>query len=621
MQPPPHLALLAPDTLFHGRYRVVRCVAAGGMGAVYEVTDENTQRQRALKVMLPDALDSPELRARFDQEAKITGGVESDHIVQVSDAGVDADSGMPFLVMDLLRGEELGALSARLGPLPPDDVALYLHQVALALDKTHAANIVHRDLKPENLFLTKRDDGSPCVKILDFGVAKLAVQSSLAGRTALVGTPLYMAPEQIRGDGRVDLRADVYALGHIAYALLAGGAYWMTEAKTSPSIYALFQRILAGPPEPPSARAARAARRRATLPPAFDAWFAQATAPKASERFDRATTAVALLAEALRPPRTPSPPPPPRDPPQPPRPPPEGKRQGGGAGERDDTEPSGGRAAPEPRSGAEVAGLLVVRTTDRPLLAGRLFRLIYNPTYLAPSENNGLALSHTSVAKTTARFARRVGGWFFRSTGSLDLLNGKRILGEVLLKPGDQLWIGIEKKLTIAFQFIEGGDELRRHEELYKAASFDALTGVHSGRYVKRALPDEHRRAGEAGRELSILMLDMKPLEGADAPLDRAEADLLLKQLARTARKHTPEGGILGRLNSDTFVMILPGSRGADAAALARKLVQEARDGLRRFPQAARAKVRASVAHRLPSDTSEREMLERAAQALLASEP
>ncbi|WP_437492955.1 protein kinase [Sorangium sp. So ce1014] len=314
---PPSLAQLRPDTLFHGRYRVIRSLKAGGMGAVYEVVDEVTDRRRALKVMLPGSIQDPAMRARFAQEARITGGIESDHIVPVSDAGIDAESGMPFLVMDLLQGEELASLSARRGPLPPVEVVLYLGQVARALDKMHAAAIVHRDLKPANLFLTRRDDGSPCVKVLDFGLAKVAAQSSMADRTAMVGTPLYMATEQIRGDGAVGPKADIHALAHVAFTLLVGSPYWLTEANVLPSIFALLQRMAAGLPEPASVRAA-ARRRNVRLPPAFDAWFQQATAIDPKDRFDRATAAVTLMAEALGAPAPSSPPPAPVPPSNPP---------------------------------------------------------------------------------------------------------------------------------------------------------------------------------------------------------------------------------------------------------------------------------------------------------------
>ncbi|HVK70352.1 MAG TPA: protein kinase [Polyangium sp.] len=288
--------MLVPDVLFHGRYRVLRCVKAGGMGAVYEVADETTRRRRALKVMLPGTIEDPILRERFSQEATITGGIESDHIVQVSDAGIDESTSMPFLVMDLLSGEELGSMIVRRGALPPAEVVLYLGQAALALDKTHAANVVHRDLKPENLFVTTRDDGSPCLKILDYGVAKVMVETTFQRRTAIVGTPLYMAPEQVQGDGAIGARADVYALGHLAYTLLSGEAYWMSEARSSLSLFVLFKRIMAGPPEPATTRAAR---RGVRITPPFDAWFSRTTNLEPQRRPERATQAIAELCEAL----------------------------------------------------------------------------------------------------------------------------------------------------------------------------------------------------------------------------------------------------------------------------------------------------------------------------------
>lgn len=342
---PPSLAQLRPDTPFHGRYRVVRPIKTGGMGAVYEVVDEVTDRRRALKVMLPGSIQDPAQRARFAQEAKITGAIESDHIVHISDAGIDADSGMPFLVMDLLQGEELASLSARRGPLPPAEVVLYLGQVARALDKMHAAAIIHRDLKPANLFLTRRDDGSPCVKVLDFGLAKVVAHRSMADRTAMVGTPLYMAPEQIRGDVAVGPKTDIHALAHVAFALLVGSPYWLTEANVLPSVYALLQRMVAGLPELPSVRAARR-RSSIRLPPAFDAWFQQATAIDPKDRFERATAAVTLMAEALGAPAPSTPPP---SPDRPTNPPPSSRRGvESRGGETDDRRAGDDRRASSP---------------------------------------------------------------------------------------------------------------------------------------------------------------------------------------------------------------------------------------------------------------------------------
>jgi serine/threonine protein kinase len=290
-------AVLPPGTAFRGRYRVVRAIKAGGMGAVYEVVDETTNARRALKVMLPTLVEDRDLRARFALEARITGDIESDHIVVVFDAGVDEATVTPFLVMDLLRGEDLASLLKTRGPIPPDEVLLCLSQVARALDKTHAAGIVHRDLKPENLFLTRRDDGSPCVKILDFGIAKVVAQSSMALGTQALGTPLYMAPEQIRGGGAIGPGADLYALGQIAYALLAGEPYWEEEKRAGESVYPLLMAVVAGATELPVTRAAR--RRGIELPSGFDAWFAKAVAQKPEDRFEGASAAVAALGAAL----------------------------------------------------------------------------------------------------------------------------------------------------------------------------------------------------------------------------------------------------------------------------------------------------------------------------------
>ena len=291
-------AVLQQEALFHGRYRVLRCLKAGGMGAVYEVMDEATSSRRALKVMLPGLLSSDELRARFAVEAKITGSVESDHIVRTSDAGVDEETGTPFLVMELLRGEELGSLVRRRKGLPPEEVAFYLYQAGLALDRTHAAGIIHRDLKPDNLFVTVRDDGSPCVKILDFGIAKVLEQQSGGVTTRhMLGTPVYMAPEQIRAEPRIGPRADVHALGHVAYTCLVGETYWSEEADALISPYMLAAEIMRGPSEPPSARAQRRLSR--VIPRAFDSWFLCATALRTEDRFESASTAVAELAYAL----------------------------------------------------------------------------------------------------------------------------------------------------------------------------------------------------------------------------------------------------------------------------------------------------------------------------------
>ncbi|CAN95751.1 Protein kinase [Sorangium cellulosum So ce56] len=288
---------LAEGTVFARRYRVVRLIAAGAMGAVHEVVHLETERRRALKVMHPHLFQSEEMRRRFKAEACITAKIESEHIVDVFDAGIDEATGIPFLVMELLRGEELGERLKRAGRLPPAEVMTYLHQTALALDRTHAASIVHRDLKPANIFLSQREDGSVRVKILDFGVAKLVAEgATAAGATSSLGTPIYMPPEQFLGGTRLTGAADVFALGMMAYTLLVGLPYWHPEASSADGVFAFVMVAARGPEEPPVQRARAMG---VALPAAFDAWFARATAGDPAARFQRATEAVRALGEVL----------------------------------------------------------------------------------------------------------------------------------------------------------------------------------------------------------------------------------------------------------------------------------------------------------------------------------
>src|SRR5262249_35478634 len=161
-----------------------------------------------------------DLRARFELEARVTGSISSDHVVRTFDAGVDESSRAPFLVLELLEGDELGKLLRRKKLLPPREAIPLLMQTAMGLAKMHAAGIVHRDLKPENLFVTMRDDGTPCLKILDFGVAKIVSSTGQTKTTSVIGTPTYMSPEQIVDARKVNTAADIYALAQIAFAML-----------------------------------------------------------------------------------------------------------------------------------------------------------------------------------------------------------------------------------------------------------------------------------------------------------------------------------------------------------------------------------------------------------------
>ena len=282
---------------FADRYEIVRCIASGGMGAVYEAIHTVTGRRCAVKVMLGHTVGRDELRKRFLQESQVAAQIGSQHIVDVLDAGVDTETNAPFLVMELLTGEDLGKRIARLGALPFESVVTFLWQASLALDKTHEANIVHRDLKASNLFLTFRDDGSPLVKVLDFGVAKvLPLEATSEGATQTIGTPIYMAPEQFTPDGRVSPASDIYSLGMLAYTLLVGAHYWLTEHQRCENPFAFASIAVHGPSESP---VERAGRRRVTLPAGFDEWFFHATAMDPTLRFSSATGAIIALAKVL----------------------------------------------------------------------------------------------------------------------------------------------------------------------------------------------------------------------------------------------------------------------------------------------------------------------------------
>jgi serine/threonine protein kinase len=273
------MMLLQPGAEFAGRYEIVRVLSTGGMGVVYEVLHRDTQRKRALKLMLPSLLADDDMRARFAREATVTAAIESEHLVEVFDAGVDKETGCPFLVMELLRGEDLGARLTRAERTSPRDVLYIFDQLTRAIVRTHEAGIVHRDLKPENVFVTKREDGYIRMKILDFGIAKLVDRGGKSTRS--VGTPIYMAPEQMTGKG-VGASADLYALGQIAFTLLVGQPYFMKEAETSENVLSLMYAVGTGTVDPATMRGRELG---VELPAAFDAWFARATHRDATSRF------------------------------------------------------------------------------------------------------------------------------------------------------------------------------------------------------------------------------------------------------------------------------------------------------------------------------------------------
>lgn len=219
--PPAPAPALAPGALLDDRYRIVRLIAEGGMGTVYEAEAVRIGRPVAVKVLNPLFARDPMEVERFRREARIAVQVSSPHVVEMLDFG-QAPGGELFLVMELLRGESLRERLEREGALPPAQVAELLRQLLRGLSAAHQAGIVHRDLKPDNLWLVS-DEGRDRLTILDFGIAKLAgPQGALRTQAGLViGTPEFLAPEQAVG-GEVDHRADLYSAGIIAWVMLTG---------------------------------------------------------------------------------------------------------------------------------------------------------------------------------------------------------------------------------------------------------------------------------------------------------------------------------------------------------------------------------------------------------------
>lgn len=294
-------ALLSPGQVFADRYRVERLLAHGGFGAVYVAEQIATEARVALKVLWPHVLQSDTAVTSFQQEARIAGRVHSEHIVRVLDAGFDAGSAMPFLVMELLEGRDLERVVEQSGPLSPELMLITMGQAASALDKAHAyvdrdgtpRPIVHRDLKPENLFLTSRENGEPMVKILDFGIAKVMSATAKVSHE-VKGTPLYMAYEQASG-GAITPRTDVWALGLIVFFLLTGRNYWRTAASEEASLTQLFGEVL-GLPILPASERCRELGIDHHLPAAFDDWFARCVNRDPAQRFESAGNAVTALA-------------------------------------------------------------------------------------------------------------------------------------------------------------------------------------------------------------------------------------------------------------------------------------------------------------------------------------
>jgi len=242
-----------------GKYRVERVLGQGGMGVVVSATHDELDHRVAIKFLSSESAKGAEWVTRFSREAKTAAKIKNEHAVKVFDVG-KLETGVPFMVMEYLDGRNLDEILEELHKLPLDEAAECILQACEALAEAHLIGIVHRDLKPANLFVTHRNDGTMCVKILDFGISKVdesvLIGGSVTHTTALVGSPLYMSPERLRGAKDVDRRADIWSLGVMLQEMVTGAPPFVAD--TIPEIHALVLTSVPTPlhrgyPNPPPA--------------------------------------------------------------------------------------------------------------------------------------------------------------------------------------------------------------------------------------------------------------------------------------------------------------------------------------------------------------------------------
>jgi serine/threonine protein kinase len=279
-------AFLSPGSTIGGDFVVLQPIDEGGMGSVYLVEQRSTGKRRALKVMRRDIVADATLLRRFEREARVGSLVSSEHVVEVLAAGVDADTRQPFLVMELLEGEDLRQRIDRTGAMSREEVRLVFEQLCHAMAAAHAAGVVHRDLKPENVFLarSRRASSGPfVVKVLDFGIARLVAEAGTRATRGAVGSPMWMAPEQTT-PGEVTAAADVWAMGLLAYELITGKSFWRSANAAGATTAQLLREIVLDP-IPLATERAGASGLAARLPEGFDAWFARCVAREPGDRF------------------------------------------------------------------------------------------------------------------------------------------------------------------------------------------------------------------------------------------------------------------------------------------------------------------------------------------------
>jgi serine/threonine-protein kinase len=236
--------------VIEGKYRVERILGQGGMGVVVAARHLALDELFAIKLLLPAVLGDATAVERFLREARATARLKSEHVVRVNDVGRLPD-GVPYLVMELLSGQDLAQILAERGPLPPAEAITYVLQACDAVGEAHVQGFVHRDLKPANLFRTHRLSGQPLIKVVDFGISKQMDPTSpaMTKTSAVMGTPYYMSPEQMRSSKSADARTDIWAFGVILYELVTATLPFDGESATE-----IVARVLSEEPPPPSRR-------------------------------------------------------------------------------------------------------------------------------------------------------------------------------------------------------------------------------------------------------------------------------------------------------------------------------------------------------------------------------
>ncbi|MEP7120459.1 MAG: serine/threonine-protein kinase [Byssovorax sp.] len=264
--------------IYADKYRIVRLLGEGAMGAVYEAENTRIRRKVAIKILHPQIAQKADTLRRFEREAQAAGRIGSQHIVEVLDLGELAD-GSRFMVLEYLDGTTLDQRIRSRGRLTPEEATPIVCQLLEGLGAAHKAEIIHRDLKPANIYLCPKPGGVDFVKILDFGVSKFNVlndEMSMTSTGAVLGTPYYMSPEQAKGSRAVDPRSDLYAVGVILYECITGQVPFSAETFNE----LIFRIVLESPPPVESFVP--------NLDPAFTAIIHKAMAREAGERFQTA---------------------------------------------------------------------------------------------------------------------------------------------------------------------------------------------------------------------------------------------------------------------------------------------------------------------------------------------